>query len=70
MSTEVTLGEHKDARRPVRFKLVKSPSHDCELALFSDPIHNSLEMGRFGHPYSFNVSDDVQHIFLRVRHFI
>lgn len=47
MRTEVTLGQYENASSTMRFKLVKSPSHDCELALFSDPIHNSLEMGRF-----------------------
>jgi hypothetical protein len=70
MRTEMALGQHENARRSLWFKLVKSPRHDCELALFSDPIHDPLEMGRFGDPYPFNVSDDVQHIFLVPHYFI
>jgi hypothetical protein len=51
------------------FKLVKGSAHDCEPAPFSDSIHNSLEMGRLGDPYTFNVSDEVLHITLGVAYF-
>jgi len=40
MSTEMTLGENKDARRPMGLKLVKSSGNDCKPALFSDSIHD------------------------------
>jgi len=46
MGTEVTLGQNQNTRCPVRLKLVKSSGNDCKSALFSDSIHNSLEVGR------------------------
>ena len=53
------------------FKLVKGSAHDCEPAPFSDSIHNSLEVGRLGDPYTFNVSDEmlVIHVILAVGYF-
>jgi len=44
--TEVALGQDQNTRGPVRLKLVKSSGNDCKSALFSDSIHNSLEVGR------------------------
>jgi len=60
MGTEVALGQDQNTRRPVRLKLVKSSAHDCEPALFSDSIHNSLEMVNTRDPNAIDVSYEVE----------
>ena len=72
MSTKVALGKYENSRGPLGFKLVKGSAHDCEPAPFSDSIHNSLQVTRFGDPHTFDVSDEVLHLLdtLGVAHFI
>jgi len=68
--TEVTLGQDQNARRPVRLKLMKSSTYDCKSALFSDSIHNSLEMINTRYPNAIDVTHQVLHMYLGVADFI
>jgi hypothetical protein len=61
MSREVALGQDEDSRRPMGFKLVKSSIYYRKPALFSDSIHNVLEVARLSHPHAVDVSDEVFH---------
>ena len=70
MSTEVTLGQNQNARSSMRFKLVKSSTYDCKPALFSDSIHNSLEMVSSRDPNAIDVTHEMLHSSLRVAYFI
>jgi hypothetical protein len=59
MSTEVALGQDQNARRPVRLKLVKSSVHNGKPALFSDSIHNSLEVVNTRDPNAIDMTYEV-----------
>jgi len=59
--TEVALSQDQNTRRPVRLKLVKSSTYDCKSALFSDSIHNSLEMINTRDPNAIDVTHQVLH---------
>jgi hypothetical protein len=57
--TEVALREDEHTRASMGFELVKGVFHYGESASLSDSNHNTLKMIGFGHPYSFNMSDEM-----------
>lgn len=64
VSAKVTLRKYENSRCTVRLKLVKSSGHNCEPALFSDSIHNSLKVTSLGNPNPFDVTNEMLHFFL------
>ena len=58
----MALREDEHTRGSVRFELVKGVLHYGESASLSDSNHNTLKMFGFGHPHSFNMSDEMSHL--------